>query len=158
MENTVTTVDREFTWDDTIENDGSDFQVLPEGEYDFTVTKFERGRSAGKGKLPPCNMAILTLRVSDGNGSTTITDNLLLHSKAEWKLCQFFRSIGQKKHGEPLRMNWSAVMGATGRCKVIVEPWIGNDGKEHQSNKIDRYIDPDDVPVAPAQPTQKRYW
>ena len=31
-------------WDDQIENDGQEFIILPEGDYNFTVTEFERGR------------------------------------------------------------------------------------------------------------------
>ena len=31
-----------MNWDDTIENDGQEFVVLPEGDYTFTVTNFER--------------------------------------------------------------------------------------------------------------------
>ena len=34
----------ELGWDDQIEKGGSDFIVLPEGDYDFVVTEFERGR------------------------------------------------------------------------------------------------------------------
>lgn len=150
-----TSVDREFTWDDTIENEGSEFTLLPDGVYRFTVEKFERGRSSGKGKIPPCNMALLTLRVSDvaNRSRAVIEDSLLLHTKMEWKLCQFFLAIGQKKHDEPLRMNWQTVPGSTGWCEITTETWTGNDGKERQSNRIARYIDPADAPeynVAPA--------
>lgn len=157
MSEEYTTIDREFDWDDEISNEGSEFTLLPEGEYEFEVTKVERGRSKGSSKLPACNMAIITLRVSDGRQSTLITDQLVLHSKVEWKLCQFFVAIGQKKHGEPLRMNWSAVTGAKGRCKVYVDEWEGRDGSIKKNNKIDRYLDPDEVPVA-AAPQQSSYW
>ena len=159
-----TSVDSEFTWDDTIENEGSEFTLLPEGVYRFTVEKFERGRSSGKGKIPACNMALLTLRVSDvaGKSCAAIEDSLLLHTKMEWKLCQFFLAIGQKKHDEPLRMNWQTVPGSTGWCKVEVETWTGNDGKERQSNRITRYIDPADAPeynVIPSAPSQPNsFW
>ena len=42
--------EREFGWDDEIEND-SEFQILPDGDYNFTVTGFERGRHQGSAKL-----------------------------------------------------------------------------------------------------------
>ena len=148
MSENFTSVDREFSWDDTIQNEGSEFTLLPEGCYRFTVEKFERGRSSGKGKIPACNMALLTLRVSAavGSQSAIIEDSLLLHTKMEWKLCQFFLAIGQKKHDEPLRMNWQTVPGSSGWCEVKIETWTGNDGKERQSNRIVRYIDPADAP------------
>ncbi len=154
-------VERELGWEEEIENDGNDFVLLDEGVYPFKVTKFERGRSKGSDKLPPCNMAILTIRVND---ETTITENLILHSKLEWKLCQFFASIGLRKHGEKMRMNWSKVPGATGRCKIIVEDFTGRDGNVRQTNRIDKFLDPDEQgdapnvkPVANSQPQQRKW-
>ena len=47
-------------WDDAIENDGQEFVTLEEGDYNFTVTGFERGRFPGSAKLPACNKATLT--------------------------------------------------------------------------------------------------
>ena len=35
---------KEFGWDDEIQNEGSDFEPLPEGEYDFEIRTMERGR------------------------------------------------------------------------------------------------------------------
>ena len=34
-------------WNDTIESDGQEFVLLDEGDYNFTVTNFERGRFPG---------------------------------------------------------------------------------------------------------------
>ena len=55
-------MERELDWNDEIEKD-SDFTLLPEGDYDFTVESFERGRHPGSDKLPACNKAILKLRI-----------------------------------------------------------------------------------------------
>ena len=109
---------REFGWDDEIQNDGNPFQTLPEGDYHFTVKKFERARHSGSEKIPACNKAILTVTVSSAEASGDVLTNLFLHSKFEWKLCQFFTSIGQRRHGEAMRMNWGAVPGSTGVCHV----------------------------------------
>lgn len=147
-------VERELGWEEEIENDGNDFVLIDEGDYDFVVTKFERGRSKGSDKLPPCNMAILTIRVND---ETTITENLILHSKMEWKLCQFFTSIGLRKHGEKMRMNWSKVLGATGRCRVIVEDYTGKDGKVRQTNRIDKFLEPEETAAVSDQPQQRKW-
>jgi len=95
--------DREFAWDDEIEKD-SDFVIIPEGDYTFTVSGFERGRHEGSEKLPPCPKAIVKLRVDMPDGTTQeLTHNLFLHSKCEGLLSAFFVGIGQKKHGEKLR-------------------------------------------------------
>lgn len=80
--------------------------------------------------------------------------NLFLHSKFEWKLCQFFVAIGQRKHGEVMRMNWGTVPGSGGICHVGVRKWTGNDGKERESNEITEFYDPEDAPqVEATQPT-----
>lgn len=95
--------EREFEWDDTITKDASDFILLPEGDYNFTVESFERGRHEGSEKLPPCKKAILTLRIEAPEGTARIMHNLFLHSKTEGILSAFFTCIGQKKKGEPDR-------------------------------------------------------
>lgn len=137
-----------MTWDDEIQNDGEGFRVLPEGEYDFTVTDFTRGRFEGSAKMAACPKAELTIKIHDPDGDVTVSENLFLNRKAEWKLCQFFTAIGHRKHGETLRMNWNAVKGAKGRCKVGVRKWTGNDGKEHENNEITAFLEPPE-PAAP---------
>ena len=141
-------VNDELDWDSEIEHD-SEFVLLPEGEYDFTVVKYERGVYNGSAKLPRCNKAILTVEVKDASGQTsTIIHNLFLHRKCEPMLCAFFTSIGQRKHGEKLKMNWSVVPGSTGRCKVYIDKWTNDKGEERQSNKIKSFLEP--TAAAPA--------
>lgn len=132
--------EKELGWDDEISQE-SEFVLLPEGDYDFEVISFERSRSNGSDKLPPSNMAILNIRVTNGKESTAVKEYLVLHTKMEWKLSQFFRSIGQKKQGEPVRMNWSAVPGAKGRCKVIVEKYTNDKGEQKDTNRIAKFYD-----------------
>ena len=140
--------DREFGWGDEIKNDGPDFVPLPEGDYPFTVEKFERGRFDGSAKLPPCNMAIVTLRVESEAGCATITHRLYLHSKCEGLLCAFFESIGQRKHGEPLRMNWDKVVGSSGMAKIEVHEYTKKDGSDGQSNQVKRFLAPPEETAA----------
>lgn len=135
--------ERELGWDDEITKD-DDFALLPEGDYNFTVVKFNRGRHNGSAKLPACNKAEIELKVDDGKGHTgTVYHNLFLHTKTEGMLSAFFIAIGQKKHGEPLRMNWNAVTCAKGRCKVIIDKWTNDKGEEYQSNKVRRFYEPE---------------
>lgn len=138
--------ERELNWDDEILEESS-FTLLPEGDYDFTVKSFKRGRHPGSAKLPACNKAELEITVDDGKGNIgTIFHNLFLHTKCEGILSAFFIAIGQKKHGEPLRMNWNAVIGAKGKCKVAIDKWTGNDGTEKQNNKIVKFYEPSATP------------
>ena len=143
-------VGRELKWDDTIENDGSDWTLLPAGEYTFRVVGFERKRFAGSAKLPACNQAVVKIEVGDAESSTTVDHNLYLHTKTEGLLCAFFRAIGTRKHGERVVMDWSKVIGATGRCKVGVRDWTGKDGAVHQSNQVEKFLDPAEAATAEA--------
>lgn len=144
MENQM---DRELQWDDTIEKESSDFVLLPEGDYNFVVDSFERGRHGGSEKLPSCNKAILKLRVESDKGTALITHNLFLHTKTEGLLSAFFESIGQKKKGEKMVMNWSHVLGATGRAKVGIHTYVNKDGEERQSNDIKKFYPKEDKPA-----------
>lgn len=140
------TTEREFQWDDTITKDAADFVLLPEGDYNFTVESFERGRHAGSDKLPACNKAILTIRIDVPEGTARITHNLFLHSKTEGLLSAFFSGIGQKKKGEPLKMNWTQVPGSTGKCKVGIHSYL-KDGEERKNNEIKRFYPKEEGPA-----------
>lgn len=130
-------MDRELNWDDTIEKE-SDFVLLPEGDYDFTVESFERARHDGSQYTPPCHMAILKLVVETPDGSkATINHNLYLHSSKEGQLSAFFMAIGQKKKGEPLKMNWNMVPGSTGRAKIVQKP--GKKDPSKMFNNVSRF-------------------
>lgn len=128
-------MEREFNWDDEIQNDGDNFEPLPEGDYDFTIDHFERSRSNGSEKLPPCNMAIVHFTIHGYDRDITVRENFILHTRMEWKLSQLFRSVGLKQEGEKLRMNWNALPGLTGRCKVVQQPGIKDPSKKY--NAID---------------------
>lgn len=65
--------DRELGWDDEISQE-SEFQLLPAGDYEFTVTNFERARHTGSQKLPACNKAIVELQLQTQTGTSTVKD------------------------------------------------------------------------------------
>ena len=117
---------RELSWEDPIKEDAQNFEPLPEGDYSVTVEKFERSRSKGEGKLPPCNMAVVYFTVHGGDREITIRENYVLHSSLEWKLSELFRGVGLKKEGEELRMNWGALPGLTARAEVGIRPGSKN--------------------------------
>lgn len=131
-------------WDDAIESDGQEFVILEEGDYNFTVTGFERGRFPGGQKIPACNKAALTLQVSAPQGIAVIHTDLLLYKSMEWKLSAFFRCIGQKKHGERLVMDWNRVIGSRGRAHFKPRNYTDRDGNERQANDLDRFYDWDE--------------
>ena len=137
--------DRELDWEDDIQESGQEYTLLPNGDYPFDVIKFERGRFDGSAKLPPCKMAILTLRVDGGDlGDVTIKHNLFLHTKCEGLLCSFFTGIGLQKPGETIAMPWSKVVGAHGRASVEIHEWKKRDGTDGYSNRVLRFLAPPD--------------
>lgn len=135
----VNETDRPLDWDDMIEKDANGFVLLPEGDYDFTVESFDRGRHDGSEKLPPCNKAVLKLKIESENGTAYINHNLFLHTVTEGMLSAFFTSIGQKKKGEPLRMDWGRVPGSRGRAKIGIRSYKNRDGEDRQSNEVRRF-------------------
>lgn len=143
--------DRAFDWNDIIENDSS-FTLLPAGTYPFTVKEFERGEYEGGNKMPPCKKAVLTLEIDGGSlGVTEITENLFLHSRAEWKLCQFFTAIGQRKKGEQLRMDWRQVPGSRGMAEIEVNSYKDRDGNPRQNNRVKNFLEPKAAAAPTAQ-------
>ena len=72
-------------------------------------------------------------------------------------LSAFFAAIGQKKKGEPLKMNWQTIVGARGVCKVGIRTYNGN-----QYNEVKAMLYPEDVNQSKvlngqAQQTQQAY-
>ena len=146
-------IDRELGWDDEIERE-SDFILAPAGDYDFVVTSVERARYDGSEKLPACNMAIVNIKINTPEGETTIQHRLFLHTKTEGLLSAFFIGIGQKKHGEKLRMNWQTVPGSTGRCKVGIRDYTNKDGEIKHSNEIKKFYEPPEQAPTPQYQNQ----
>ena len=136
--------EREFGWEDTIQQDAPDFILLPEGLYNFVVKGFERSRHMpnpqNPGKLPACNKATVSIGVTTEQGEAVLKHNLFLHSSTEGMLSAFFGAIGQKKKGEPLKMNWQTIVGARGVCKVGMRTYNGN-----QYNEVKAMLYPEDV-------------
>ena len=145
----------ELDWDSEIDNEGSEFIVAEPGDYDFVVTAFERGRFQGSAKMPPCNQAKLTIRleIPSSDGTCEIKHNLFLHSKTEWKLCEFFTAIGQRQSGQRVAMNWNAVIGSKGRCKVSKRSFESKEGKTLWTNDIDKFYAPSNVGNVPQNST-----
>ena len=128
-------------WDDSIETDGQEFVLLPEGDYNFVVINFERGRFPGGAKVPACNKATITVQVGTENGIATVKFDLLLYRSLEWRISSFFRCIGQKKPGEKLQMNWNTVVGSMGRAHFKQRTYTNQYGEEKTVNDLDRFID-----------------
>lgn len=131
-----------YDWDDEISDDGNgSFVTLEEGSYDFEVTKFERGHytPSANSKTPACNQANITIKISTKDGDAYIVDKFPLASTMEWKASAFFRSIGLKKHGEPLKMRWTETIGCKGRAYITKTK---GEKQDVYFNNVKNYLDP----------------
>lgn len=126
-------------WDGEIQQESS-WELLPEGDYPFTVEKVERGRFSPKqgSKIPACNMAIVTFNV----GGQTLTENFPLHTKMEWKISALYAAVGMKQQGEKVRMNWPGIVGRSGFVHLGVREWKKDDGSTGQSNEFKKFYAP----------------
>lgn len=131
-------------WDDEISQESS-FLLLPEGEYDFVVEKMERGQfqpSPNSKINESCPEAELTLKIQSPEGEATVFERLILHSATEWKLSEFFISIGQKIKGQPFKPNWSQVPGSRGRAKIEINKYKNKQGQDREINRVDSFLEP----------------
>lgn len=133
----------ELGWDDEITNDSS-YVLLEEGDYQFTVTAFERGRFPGSAKLPPCKKAILTLSVTTQNRTVAVKWDHILWSDFNWKLAQYLRAIGQMKPDEEsILPRWNEMVGSRGRAHFKPRTFTKKDGSEGKVNAVEKFYDYD---------------
>ena len=124
-------------WDDILEDDGQELIILPEGDYTFT----------GGPKIPPCPKATVTLTIDNDLGRAICMTDFFLCRLVEWRMAAFFRSIGQKKHGEKVRMDWNKVIGARGKARFKPREYT-KDGQVRRVNDVDRFYDYDPACMA----------
>ena len=151
--NNMNAQDMCMDWNDAIESDGTDFTPLPPGVYEFEVTDFERERHPGSENLPPCYKAALILTAFGEEGRTSrIFCDLFLHRKMEWKLAEFFRSIGQKRHGERFVPDWNTITGKRGRALIKITEYTDRYGSIRTRNEIEKFIDYDETEMKTPMP------
>jgi hypothetical protein len=151
--------DDDLDMNGTIEDDGQDFVLLPAGTYSFVVVDFEQSKYQEKPKAQGMpgrvrNRMIVSIQVEHEGQKHTLKDFLALKKNMEWKFCQLFKGIGDRKKGERLVMDWDNIRGKGGKVKIKVESFLGKNGATKQSNKIDRYLDPAEAAPQQAAPQQ----
>lgn len=118
--NTTNTYEGALDWNSEIEETYLD---LPDGTYDYTVVDLDRGHYEPKptSKIKePCPQVKVFVEIKDPNGSdqvAKVNSILILHTRTKGLLCNFFRSVGLMKKGEPLKMDWN-VIGKTGKLAL----------------------------------------
>lgn len=116
-----------FGWDDEIEEStGGKFEPVPDGDYWFTVTGFERGWYEARpgSKFASCNQAEIEFTIEWINDAgeqrrNKIVYKLKLSRKLQWIIYEFFESTGLRKKGDgTTKMPWNEIIGKTGICEV----------------------------------------
>lgn len=136
-------LDRELDWDE-IELDGKEERIeIPNGDYDFTVDHFERAKTGENSKVPGTNMAVVYC-VIHTEGNPMIRANLVLTERMQWKLKEFFVSIGMIKAGaeSKTRISWNDIAGRRGRCRIVQKENYNDKTKTHA--EIDRFLKPEE--------------
>ena len=130
-------------WEDEGKVQESEIVLLEPGIYDYTVTKFERGRFDGSDKMAACPMAKLTLHCKSDRMESDVFVNLALNSKVLFRITQFFKSCGllplDAKQGDGMPMSlFNHVMGRTGKVKIKNRTY---NGREY--NEVDEWLKPE---------------
>ena len=145
--------DAKMSWDDELDANEAveqqkenDFIVLPDGEYEFTIKKFEKDQYVAKpdAKIPSCPVAKLQLLIKTEDGEAAyFRESLFLHAGNKWQLFQFFTCLGLRKHGDGTKkMPWDSVEGATGRALIGKRKYKASDGEEKTTNTVKKWLDP----------------
>ncbi len=123
--------------------EGKSYELLPDGDYSFTVEMVEKLRYTSRpgGKIPACNQIKLTLICTGADGKQgKVFENIFLLQQSEWKISEFYRSIEEIKVGEKIRMHWDSVIGESGSCKIGIREYTGADGTKQKSNTVKHFM------------------
>lgn len=131
-----------FDWTDNVGEDveSKEFEVLPAGDYDFVVAKYDKKEKETKdGRVVPQVDITFVIKHDDGTQSQ-IMDFIQLTEKSKWWLSAFLRSVGVQKKGQALDMTYldafDASVGKEGRFKLFIDEYKGQ-----KRNKIKQYYD-----------------
>ena len=145
--NQATQNDGAMGWDDEITAEAKEYTLLPVGTYQFIIKdNFVRSKTSGKGKLPVCNKADITLTINYEGKEVKVQTSLVLHKSCEWRIAQFFECIVMKQKGVPFRPDWNNIVGKTGTVKISHREYNGS-----TYNDVKEFVINDNVP-APSQP------
>ena len=147
-----------FGWDDEVNE--SEFEILPDGDYIFKVTAFERAYFEPKkadSKIGACQQANVEFTIEWVNAAGVPRSNKLVYKLKLWRtldflIYQFFESIGLRKKGDgSCKMPWNEIIGKTGICAIGHHS--DNNGNDY--NDIIKCYTPDNAPnVVKNQPAE----
>lgn len=141
----MATKDQALGWDSTIEDvPREEFQQLEDGEYQFVVSALEQDKWKQDVKyVGGFPYARLTLAIMvDGEQVTEVKTNLTLSVKNQWRIREFFASIGVPvESGKAFAPKWNKVEGRKGIVKLEKDEFTGRNGEKIKTNKVKAFIE-----------------
>lgn len=159
-----------FGWDDTgyVAEDTA-FDVLPEGEYDFEVrdVKYDRYNKQNQASSIPdsCPFANVQIWCTNDKAKGMAFERLYLYSGGMGRISSFFKAIGllpadvpaNAPMPAPFKQMFDQAVTRTGRCKLTIRTYKGNNGTDQKSNNV-RFLAPEPKPQPVAQQPQQQAW
>lgn len=124
-------------WNSVIDDDG--ITTLEPGEYAFRVKGYTKSLTQAGDPMAKVNLII-----SSPRGETEVMDNIVLKETTVWKISSFFRSVGMKKHGQPMKIDFDGAIGKSGRLTLYIDEYTTKNGRTIKTNRVDEYLDPVD--------------
>ena len=133
--------------------DDNSFEVLPDGDYHFTVERHEVSYYSGDSTKIPPNTQVVTCYLSipyynkDGALTTaTVRNNLNIYSKALFAIRQFTDCIGLTPEKGQAKLDLEKMDGLTGVCAITV----AETKKGNEVNNVTVFYAPSKAPVVTA--------
>ena len=130
-----------------LELDDNTFEVLPDGDYHFTVDSHEVGYATSD-KMPPNTQQITCYLeipfIKDGDVKTVkVRNNLNVYKKALFAIRQFVECIGMVPEKGKAKIDLEKIDGMTGVCSITtMESKNGN-----EFNRVQLFYPPSKVPA-----------
>lgn len=130
-----------------LELDDNSFELLPDGDYHFTVESHEVGFATSE-KMPPNTQQITCWLeipfIKDGELKTAkVKNNLNIYKKALFAVRQFVECIGMVPEKGKMSVDLTKIDGLTGVCSIIT--YEGNNGNEY--NRVQTFYPPSKTPA-----------
>lgn len=130
--------------------DDNSFEILPDGDYHFTVVEHEVGYATSD-KMPPNTQQITCYLeipfIKDGEIKTAkVKNNLNIYKKALWAVRQFVECIGMVPEKGKMNVDLTKMDGLEGICSIVTG--TSKNGKEF--NNVQTFYPPSKAPAVTA--------
>lgn len=128
-----------------LELDDNTFEVLPEGDYHFTVTDYEVGYYSGNSTKIPANTQQVTceLEIPTLDKTVRLKNNLFICKKLLFLVRTFAESIGMVGEKGKEKIDLTKMKGLTGICSITIRE--SNNGNEF--NRVESFYPPSKAPA-----------